>query len=97
MERLSLCENVLMLTFGGWKRNWLAPVKIWTKTLLKGRFGVRKRICPRVFLAFGPVISRTLLAELPELGQFNCKQIAALVGVAPLNWDSGIFRGRRAI
>ena len=45
----------------------------------------------------GPVISRTLLAELPELGQFNRKQIAALVGVAPLNWDSGIFRGRRAI
>ena len=45
----------------------------------------------------GPVISRTLLAELPELGRFNRKQIAALVGVAPLNWDSGIFRGRRAI
>ena len=42
------------------------------------------------------MISRTLLAELPELGRFNRKQIAALVGVAPLNWDSGIFRGRRA-
>ena len=45
----------------------------------------------------GPVISRTLLAELPELGRLNRKQIAALVGVAPLNWDSGTFRGRRAI
>jgi transposase len=45
----------------------------------------------------GPVVSRTLLAELPELGKLNRKQIAALVGVAPLNRDSGTFRGRRGI
>jgi len=45
----------------------------------------------------GPVLSRTLLAELPELGRLNRKQIAALVGVAPLNRDSGAFRGRRSI
>lgn len=45
----------------------------------------------------GPVVSRTMLAELPELGSLNCKQIAALVGVAPLNWDSGLLRGRRVI
>ena len=47
--------------------------------------------------SIGPVISRTLLAELPELGQLNRKQIAALVGIAPLNRDSGTLRGRRAI
>ena len=45
----------------------------------------------------GPVLSRTLLAELPELGSVNRKQIAALVGVAPLNRDSGTLRGRRTI
>lgn len=45
----------------------------------------------------GPVISRTLLAELPELGRLNRKQIAAMVGVAPLNRDSGTLRGRRSI
>jgi transposase len=45
----------------------------------------------------GPVISRTLLAELPELGKLNRKQIAALVGIAPLNRDSGTLRGRRTI
>ena len=45
----------------------------------------------------GPVVSRTLLAELPELGRLNRKQIAALVGIAPLNCDSGTFRGRRGI
>jgi transposase len=43
----------------------------------------------------GPVLSRTLLAELPELGTLTHKQIAALVGVAPLNCDSGTLRGRR--
>lgn len=45
----------------------------------------------------GPVLSTTLLAELPELGQLNRRQIAALVGVAPLNRDSGAFRGKRTI
>jgi transposase len=47
--------------------------------------------------SIGPVVSRTLLAELPELGRLNRKQIAALVGIAPLNRDSGTLRGRRAI
>ena len=45
----------------------------------------------------GPVVSRTLLAELPELGKLNRKQIAALVGIAPLNRDSGTLRGRRTV
>ncbi len=45
----------------------------------------------------GPVMSRTVLAELPELGLLNRKQIAALVGVAPFNRDSGHLRGRRTI
>lgn len=45
----------------------------------------------------GPRLASVLLAELPELGRLNRKQIASLVGVAPLNWDSGIFRGKRAI
>jgi transposase len=45
----------------------------------------------------GPVLSSTLLGQLPELGTLNRKQIAALVGVAPLNCDSGKFRGKRAV
>jgi transposase len=45
----------------------------------------------------GPVTATTLLAELPELGQLNRKQIAALVGLAPFNCDSGNLRGKRAI
>lgn len=43
----------------------------------------------------GPVLSITLLGALPELGNLNRKQIAALAGVAPFNRDSGKFRGKR--
>lgn len=45
----------------------------------------------------GPVLATTLLAALPELGTLTHKQVAALVGVAPLNRDSGTKRGRREI
>lgn len=45
----------------------------------------------------GPVLASTLLAELPELGRLNRKEVAALVGVAPFNRDSGQLRGRRTV
>lgn len=45
----------------------------------------------------GPGLSRTMLAELPELGTLPSKQLAALVGIAPLNRDSGTLRGKRTI
>ena len=44
----------------------------------------------------GPVLCRTLLAELPELGSLSPKKLSALVGVAPLNRDSGDRRGERS-
>jgi len=56
-----------------------------TEDLLRGVPGV------------GPVFSTTLLAELPELGTLDRRQIAALVGVAPLNRDSGTLRGKRTV
>ena len=43
----------------------------------------------------GPVTAHMLVTELPELGQLNRRQIAALVGVAPIARDSGTFRGKR--
>jgi transposase len=45
----------------------------------------------------GGTVARTLLAELPELGRLDRKAIAALVGVAPFNRDSGTLRGRRTV
>lgn len=45
----------------------------------------------------GDVTARTLIANLPELGRLDRRRIAALVGVAPVNRDSGLWRGHRAI
>jgi transposase len=45
----------------------------------------------------GKVLAYTLMTDLPELGQLNRKQIAALVGVAPMNRDSGSYHGKRHI
>jgi transposase len=45
----------------------------------------------------GPVTARTLIVELPELGQLDRRRLAALVGVAPFNRDSGSWRGHRMI
>jgi transposase len=43
----------------------------------------------------GAITAATLIAEVPELGKLGNKEISALVGVAPMNRDSGTFRGRR--
>jgi transposase len=53
----------------------------------------RQRSVPGI----GPVTAMQLLARLPELGQIGNKQIAALVGLAPMNVDSGTQRGQRVI
>ena len=51
----------------------------------------------RTIPGIGPVTSATLLSHLPELGQLDRKAIAKLVGVAPLNQDSGTLHGRRRV
>lgn len=61
------------------------PVWLAKEQLLKGVSGV------------GKVLSITLVAELPELGNLDRRQIAALVGVAPFNRDSGMMRGKRTV
>jgi transposase len=57
-------------------------------------FGEQEKLL-RTARSVGPVTAATLLADLPELGQLDRKQIAALVGVAPMNRDSGRKRGYR--
>jgi transposase len=51
----------------------------------------------RTVRGVGPLLASTLLTELPELGHINGKQASALVGVAPMNRDSGTWRGQRTI
>jgi transposase len=57
-------------------------------------FGGQEKLL-RSAKSIGPVTAATLLADLPELGKLDRKQIAALVGVAPMNQDSGKKRGYR--
>ena len=59
-------------------------------------FGQKEEIL-RSTPGVGPVTAATILAELPELGLLDHKQVAALVGVAPFNNDSGPRRGKRRI
>ena len=45
----------------------------------------------------GPIVTATVITRLPELGSINGKEVAALVGVAPFNRDSGTLRGKRTV
>jgi transposase len=65
----------------------VAQLETWTQqeTLLRTAPGV------------GPKTARLLLAQLPELGRVNRREIAALMGVAPFACDSGHWRGKRQI
>jgi len=56
----------------------------------------KRRLIEQV-TGIGPATSRTLVITLPELGELNRNQAAALVGLAPMNRDSGAGRGRRTI
>ena len=76
----------------------LRDVERYIKTLLLSRPQWREQVqllssVPGV----GPVLCATLVARLPELGQLNRKQIAALAGVAPFSRDSGTLRGKRTV
>jgi transposase len=59
--------------------------------------GQAKEAVLRSIPGVGPVLSQTLLGQVPELGTLRHKQVAALVGLAPFNRDSGTWRGRRMV
>lgn len=63
---------------------------------VRGHFGELDRLLQSA-AGIGPVASATMIAELPELGRLNRREIAALVGVAPIANDSGSSKGRRRV
>jgi transposase len=73
------------MSIGTWARPSSSPVWRAKENLLRSAPGV------------GPILSRTLIGELPELGTLPRKQIAALVGVAPLARDSGTLKHKRLV
>ncbi len=90
--RPQLIEHVL------WLENELAKIdKDLRDRLQKSPIWCEKDNLLRSVPGVGTVTSTTLLSDLPELGRLNRKKIAALVGVAPYNFDSGAMHGKRAI
>ena len=67
------------------------------ETLLSSPVWRQKDDLLRSVPGVGEQVSVSLLAYMPELGALDRKQIAAVIGVAPINRDSGIMRGRRTV
>jgi transposase len=81
-----------------WLKKALSKIDKDISNLIKGSPMWReKEAILRSFKGVGPVTCATLLGALPELGTIGSKPLSALIGVAPLNRDSGQFRGKRAV
>ena len=81
---------------------WLTAALADLEAQIAAAIAADPRLCARAawlqsIPGIGPVTCHTLLAELPELGTLNRHEIAALVGVAPFNRDSGAWRDRRSV
>jgi transposase len=108
MVMLTAEQNRLGTARGVVKQDVQAPIE-WLRKRLKNldselKAAVQARalwreqeVLLRRVPGIGPVASLSLLLDLPELGQRNRRAIAAWVGVAPLNCDSGQYRDRRRI
>jgi transposase len=108
LEMLTMEKNRLAIARKSLKPNILSHIEYLKKEIADWECDLRQRIegspiwCIKDNLlqsipGVGKVLSATLLAELPELGELNRRQIAALVGVAPFNRDSGTMRGKRRV
>ena len=84
------------LTSAGSANSWASSTSCWSMRSAVRRRG-RKGPAASQCAGIGNVTVTTLLAHLPELGTLNRRKIAALVGVAPFNRDSGELRGTRTI
>ena len=80
----------------GWLNKEIKRVENDIDDFLRGHFKEEEELLSSV-PGFGAVSKRTLLLALPELGQLNRREVAALVGLAPFNVDSGEQRGQRHI
>ena len=109
LTELLVAERNRSLTLQGWARKDIDHTIEWIEKRLKRldlhlqqaiplnpEWRSREQLLTSV-PAVGPVLARTLIAELPELGQLSHKKISALVGLAPFNHDSGRLRGKRRI
>ena len=86
-----------MSTFAGWRNGFGVSTRNSAQSIRNTPLWRERDDLLRSVPGVGPVLLSTLLAQLPELGMLNRKQIAALAGLAPFNRDSGTLRGSRCI
>lgn len=108
VEMLTMEKNRLASAAKEIRKDITAHIS-WLEKRLKdvdGKLSRTVKICPvwrekdeimRSVPGVGPVLSRSLLANVPELGKLNRREIASLIGVAPLNRDSGQYSGTRMV
>jgi transposase len=75
----------------------MASIGISTRRSRRARYEAQRKRRYRGVPGIGPVISRTLIADFPELGRLNHREIASLVGLAPIARDSGKMKGKRMV
>lgn len=103
MEKNRLAQASKSVAYGikehiDWLTNCLSDIdKDMRQLLHKSPVWREKENLLRSVPGVGPVLATTILGNLPELGSLNRKKIAALVGVAPLNRDSGTMKGKRSV
>lgn len=109
VEMLTMEKNRLQQTPNKTVRNDIKTHILWLQNRLRAtEDGLRQTVeasptwqAQRDLLSevkgIGDITALTLIADLPELGRLDRKRIAALVGIAPLNRDSGTLRGRRGV
>lgn len=84
-------------TWPAWSGSWTTWTRTWGRRSATVPSGGRRMTCWVSVPGVGEQLSLTLLAYLPELGTLDRRQIAALVGLAPFNRDSGTLRGHRTV
>lgn len=100
-QRLAGCEKVVRKQIQGhitWLEKRISQADDDIEKMMKqSQLFKEKEALYRTVPAVGPVTAAVLIAELPELGTLTNKEIAALVGVAPLARDSGTLKGKRTV
>jgi transposase len=81
-----------------WLQNQIEEIDKKLKSIIQGNPELLKKVeLFKTFKGVGDILSSKIVAMLPELGILNQREIASLVGLAPINRDSGRMRGKRTI
>ena len=97
VTRSKLCRSIIRTQIAGLDRDIRALEREMGERIAQDQTMARRFAILVSIPGMGPVSAMALIADMPELGAASDKEIAALLGVAPMNWDSGAHRGQKRI